>query len=70
VQIVVPTVAGAVLLVCAGLLLLYRYRVAVFAKLNLHPFDVDECDNEDMAFDAFVSCAWPDDAQVYYPNNI
>ena len=61
-QIVVPTVAGAVLLVSACFVMINRYRVKVFATFNLHPFDVDECQNEDMAFDAFVSCAWPDDA--------
>jgi len=61
-QIVVPTVAGAVLLVSACFVILYRCRVKVFAKFNVHPFDVDECKNENMAFDAFVSCAWPDDA--------
>jgi len=61
VQIVVPTVVGAVLLVSLCGLVLYRYRVRVFAKFNLHPFNLDECDHEDMAFDAFVSCAWPDD---------
>ena len=61
-QIVVPTVAGAIVLVSACFVLVYRCRVAVFAKFNVHPFDVDECEGEDMAFDAFVSCAWPDDA--------
>jgi len=68
-QIVVPTVAGAIVLVSACFVLVYRCRVAVFAKFNVHPFDVDECDGEDMAFDAFVSCAWPDDdlaQQVLY----
>ena len=34
----------------------------MFATFNVHPFDVDECDKENVAFDAFVSCAWPDDA--------
>ena len=61
-QIVIPTVAGAVILVCAFFIIIYRCRVKVFAKFNVHPFDVDECDNEDMAFDAFVCCAWPEDA--------
>ena len=54
--------AGAVLLVSLCSVILYRCRVKVFATFNVHPFDVDECANEDMAFDAFVSCAWPDDA--------
>ena len=60
-QIAVPMVAGAIVLVSACFVLVYRCRVAVFAKFNVHPFDVDECKGEDMAFDAFVSCAWPDD---------
>jgi len=55
-------VVGAVILVSACFLIIYRYRVKVFAKFNVHPFDMDECRNEDMAFDAFVSCAWPDDS--------
>jgi len=59
---VLPTVAGAVILVSACFLIIYRCRVKVFAKFNVHPFDMDECKNEYMAFDAFVSCAWPDDA--------
>jgi len=49
------------LLVGVCFVILYRCRVEVFATFNVHPFDVDECDHEDMAFDAFVSCAWPDD---------
>jgi len=61
-QIVVPTVAGAILLVSVCFIILYRCRVKVFAKLNLHPFDVDECENEHMAFDVFVSCASSDEA--------
>jgi len=60
-QIVVPTVAGAILLVSVCFVILYRYRVKVHAKFKIHPFDVDECKHEDMAFDVFVSCAWPDD---------
>ena len=53
--------AGAILLVSACFVILYRCRVKVFVKFKVHPFDVDECKNEKMAFDAFVSCAWPDD---------
>ena len=33
----------------------------VFIKFNIHPFNVDECEGEDMSFDAFVCCAAPDD---------
>jgi len=59
---VLPTVAGAMILVIVCFVIVYCSRVKVFAKFNVHPFDMDECRNEDMAFDAFVSCAWPDDA--------
>ena len=41
--------------------LIYRCRINVFIKFNIHPFNVDECDDEDMAFDAFVCCAGSDD---------
>jgi len=42
-------------------LLIYRCRVNVFIKFNVHPFNVDECDREDMSFDVFVCCAGQDD---------
>jgi len=41
--------------------LVYRCRVNVFIKFNIHPFNVDECEGEDMRFDAFVCCAALDD---------
>jgi len=59
-QIVLPTLAGVIFLVSASFLI-YRCRVNVFAKFKVHPFDIDECQNEDMAFDAFVCCADADD---------
>jgi len=58
---VLPTVLSAVILVGACFIVIYCCRVNVFAKFSVHPFDVDECKNENMAFDAFVCCAWPDD---------
>ena len=63
-QIAVPTV-GSILLVSACIIIVYRCRVKVFARFNVHPFNVDECNHEDMAFDAFVCCAWPDDALAH-----
>ena len=42
-------------------MIFYRCRVKVFAKFNVHPFDVDECKNENMSYDAFVSCAGAED---------
>jgi len=62
--VVLPT-AGAVLLVIACFVMFYRCRVAVFAAFDVHPFDVDECDHEDMAFDAFICYAQPDDALAH-----
>ena len=56
-QVFVPVFVGTVLLVVLASVLVYRYRVNVFIKFNLHPFNVDECEGEDMAFDAFVCCA-------------
>ena len=53
--------AGTVLLVVLTSVLIYRCRVNVFVKFNIHPFNVDECESEDMAYDAFVCCAEPND---------
>ena len=52
---------GTVIVVLLTTFLIYRCRVNVFIKFNIHPFNVDECDGEDMAFDAFVCCAGSDD---------
>jgi len=54
--------AFVILLIISCFAIFYRCRVKVFAKFNVHPFDVDECEKENMAFDAFVSCALPDKA--------
>jgi len=60
-QVFVPVFVGTVLLVVLASILVYRYRVNVFIKFNLHPFNVDKCEGEDMSFDAFVCCAGEDD---------
>jgi len=52
---------GTVIIVLLTSFLIYRCRVNVFIKFNVHPFNVDECNGEDMAFDAFVCCAGSDD---------
>ena len=54
--------AFVILLIISCFAIFYRCRVKVFAKFNVHPFDVDECEKENMAFDTFVSCALPDKA--------
>jgi len=60
-QVSVPVFVGTALIVVITSFLIYRCRVNVFIKFNIHPFNVDECEGEDMAFDAFVCCAAPDD---------
>jgi hypothetical protein len=60
-KVVVPTVVCLVILVSLIFTILYRRRVNVFVRFNLHPFDLDECVSEDMSFDVFLSCAWEDD---------
>ena len=57
----VAVFVGTVLLVALMSALIYRYRVNVFIKFKLHPFNVDECEGEDMTYDAFVCCAAVDD---------
>jgi len=52
---------GILIVVLLTSFLIYRCRVNVFIKFNIHQFNVDECDGEDMAFDAFVCCAGADD---------
>jgi TIR domain len=59
-KIVVPTVMGSVLAVLAIASVLYRWRVKAFVHLRLHPFDVDECEGEEMLYDVFLSCAYED----------
>jgi len=56
-----PVFVGTLIVVLLTLFLIYRCRVNVFIKFNIHPFNVDECDGEDMAFDAFVCCSGSDD---------
>jgi len=60
-QVSVPIFVGTVIVVLLTTFLIYRCRVNVFIKFNIHPFNVDECVGEDMAFDAFVCCAGSND---------
>ena len=61
VQVSVPVFAGTAFIVVLTSVLIYRCRVNVFIKFNIYPFNVDECEGEDMRFDAFVCCASSDD---------
>jgi TIR domain len=50
-------VVGLLLLVICLMTTIYRFRVAMFVRFNIHPFDVDECQGEDMTYDVFLLCA-------------
>jgi len=60
-QVSISIFVGTVIVVLLTTFLIYRCRVNLFVKFNIHPFNVDECNGEDMAFDAFVCCAGSDD---------
>ena len=59
-QAVIPSSVGPLLLVICLVTIIHRYRVAMFVRFNIHPFDVDECHGEDMIYDVFVTCAYED----------
>lgn len=54
------SVAGAVLVLLAVGVIVYRLRVQLFTKWQFHPFDRDECTGEDMDYDVFISCSLDD----------
>ena len=63
--IVVPSVFGACLLfVFVIVLAMYAKRHWLFIKFRWHIFDIDECDGEEMDYDAFVSYANEDEQNV------
>ncbi|ESO11710.1 hypothetical protein HELRODRAFT_190054 [Helobdella robusta] len=41
-------------------LILKKFKVKLYTYLNIHPFDRDECTDEYMEYDAFISCAFSD----------
>jgi len=59
-QIVLPSVVGSIVLVLMTVMTVYRWRVQAFVRFKLHPFDIDECENEEMTYDVFLSCAYED----------
>jgi len=46
------------IIVC--LVVVYSLRVCIHRLCNLHPFDRDECDGEEMDYDVFLSCSVDD----------
>ncbi len=57
------SIAGAVVLAVSlvGFLFYNRIRLYRWSGYTLHPWDLDECDNEDKEFDVFVSHASEDE---------
>jgi hypothetical protein len=54
VTIVTASVFGVVVVT---LVTLYKKRKWLYKRFQLHPFDVDECEGEDMTYDVFLSGA-------------
>ena len=50
-----PSSVGVVIVVLSAIVV-YRLRVKLYARWKFHPFDRDECLDEDMGFDVFLSC--------------
>lgn len=60
--IVIPSVAGACLLLIAlTIVSIFTKRHWLYSQFNIHPFDCDECESEDMKFDMFMSYANEDE---------
>jgi Leucine-rich repeat (LRR) protein len=56
--VVVTIVTASVFsVVVATLVTLYKKRMWLYKRFQLHPFDVDECEGEDMTHDVFLSGA-------------
>jgi len=62
-KIIVGFVAGFITLcfiIATSVLIMRRYRFAIFNRFAIHLFDPDECDGEDIQYDVFVSYASQD----------
>jgi hypothetical protein len=55
--VVTAVTASVFCLVVATLVALYMKRKWLYKRFQLHPFDVDECEGEDMTHDVFLSGA-------------
>ena len=53
-------IAGCLVLILFSVSVVYFLRVKMHIVFNFHPFDRDECNGEDMHFDAFICCAQTD----------
>src|ERR1043165_8553808 len=60
---VLPSVIVATFLVSLiGILIILRLRIPIYKRFKFHPFDRDECENEIMEYDIFLSSANEDTA--------
>jgi len=60
-QAAIPSAVGTMLLITILVAAItYRHRVAMFVRFNVHLFDVDECRDEDMIYDVFLTCSYED----------
>ena len=65
ITIVVPSVVGAYFLLALVIIfIVYAKRHWLFVKYSLHLFDVDECNGEEMFYDAFFSYANEDEQNI------
>jgi len=55
-----PSFSGAVVVLLAMGMTVYRLRVKLYTRWKFHPFDRDECLGEDMEYDVFLSCSSDD----------
>ena len=56
-QISISSTAGVVIVLLSTCVIVYRLRVKLNTRWKFHPFDRDECLNEDMVYDVFLSCS-------------
>ena len=54
------SVAGVAIVLLSISIIVYRLRVKLYTRWKFHPFDRDECLNEDMDYDVFLSCSSDD----------
>jgi hypothetical protein len=59
--VIALTTVSVAVVVASILFVIYAKRHWLYAKFNLHPFDVDECAGEDVIYDVFVSYATEDE---------
>jgi TIR domain/Leucine rich repeat/Leucine rich repeat C-terminal domain len=58
---VLPTSISAIFVVTlATCLAVYRWRVRIFVRWNIHPFDRDDCIGEGLEYDVFLCCSSSD----------